>query len=129
MSSINNFFTFNYQQPNEYHFSHDSVFLARKAFEYVQSNYTSYDQVLDLCAGCGVVGLDFFFHISCSKTLSQSACQIHVCLCNDNVLQIQVFKVETLFHSVALFLYSVIELISKSLFPALSFLCRLVLIF
>lgn len=63
MSSINTFPTFKYSQPEAYRFSHDSVFLSREIFEkhkndLSQENY----QILDLCAGCGVVGMDLLFH-------------------------------------------------------------------
>jgi len=69
MSSINPYVTFTYSQPDEYHLSHDSVFLARRVFEYLQqhepglTNLTS----LDLCAGGGVVGLDLLFHLQSLK--------------------------------------------------------------
>ncbi len=61
MSSQNLHFTFNYVQPEEYRFSHDSVFLARQVFELFTGNLK--DVIgLDLCSGCGIVGLDFLFH-------------------------------------------------------------------
>lgn len=66
MSTINKHFTFNYSQPEEYRFSHDSVFLAREVFEYLQSiplKSTNSPKVLDVCSGCGVIGLDLAFHI------------------------------------------------------------------
>lgn len=63
MSSINPHFTFNYSQPEEYRFSHDSVFLARRVFEMYQKKNTEHLHGLDLCSGCGVVGLDFLFHL------------------------------------------------------------------
>lgn len=61
MSSLNPHFTFNYSQPEEYRFSHDSVFLARQVFEFLNED-TSPLTALDLCSGCGIVGLDFLFH-------------------------------------------------------------------
>lgn len=63
-SSINNYFTLNYSQPDEYHFSHDSIFLSRHVFELLKSEGLNYNHILDLCAGCGVVGLDLLFHIN-----------------------------------------------------------------
>lgn len=70
MSSVNPYYTFEYSQPEAYRFSHDSVFLARQVFElYGQhSNEKALSSLrcLDLCAGCGIVGLDFIFH--CKKT-------------------------------------------------------------
>lgn len=62
MSSINPHFTVQYSQPEEYHFSHDSVFLARKVFELLRQEDLSQLRGLDLCAGCGIIGLDFLFH-------------------------------------------------------------------
>jgi tRNA1Val (adenine37-N6)-methyltransferase len=61
MASINSFPTFKYSQPEDYHFSHDSVFLARQIFEKHKNELVNY-QILDLCAGCGVVGIDLVFH-------------------------------------------------------------------
>lgn len=63
MSSINPHFTFHYSQPPEYSFSHDSVFLAREVFEWCRRESFQPRRALDLCAGCGIVGLDFLFHL------------------------------------------------------------------
>lgn len=63
MSSINPFYTFEYVQPSEYHFSHDSVFLARKVYELIQKENLNFDHCLDLCSGCGIIGLDLTFHL------------------------------------------------------------------
>lgn len=62
MSSINAHYTFKYSQPEGYRFSHDSVFLARRVFELEHTNLSRDLRLLDLCCGCGVVGLDFLFH-------------------------------------------------------------------
>ncbi|XGC80456.1 methyltransferase [Bdellovibrio bacteriovorus] len=62
MSSINPHFTFQYSQPEDYHFSHDSVFLARQVFESLEKKDFRSLRALDLCAGCGIIGLDFLFH-------------------------------------------------------------------
>lgn len=61
MSSINQYFTFNYAQPEEYRFSHDSVFLSRQVFELLPIDLAE-TSCLDLCSGCGIVGLDFLYH-------------------------------------------------------------------
>ncbi len=63
MSSINLFPTFEYSQPDEYHFSHDSVFLARRVFEFLRDKNIDPKTALDLCAGSGVIGLDLMFHL------------------------------------------------------------------
>lgn len=56
-------FTYNYKQPDEYHFSLDSIQLAQ--FVATQLN-TGSDlgslRVLDLCAGCGVIGMELSWH-------------------------------------------------------------------
>jgi len=62
MSSINPHYTFHYSQPEEYRFSHDSVFLARRVFELVEGQSLGGTRGLDLCAGSGIIGLDFLFH-------------------------------------------------------------------
>lgn len=62
MVSLNPHFTFQYSQPEDYHFSHDSVFLARRSFEILAQQGFVGNQALDLCAGCGIVGLDFLVH-------------------------------------------------------------------
>jgi tRNA1Val (adenine37-N6)-methyltransferase len=63
LSSINPHYTFHYSQPEGYRFSHDSVFLARRVFERLADSDLSGCRMLDLCAGCGIVGLDFLFHL------------------------------------------------------------------
>ena len=62
MASINSHFTFNYSQPEEYRLSHDSVFLAREIFERLSALDLAGKRGLDICAGSGIVGLDFLFH-------------------------------------------------------------------
>ena len=62
MSSINPHYTFNYSQPEEYHFSHDSVFLSRRIFEQMSDVNLQGSKALDICSGSGIVGLDFLFH-------------------------------------------------------------------
>jgi tRNA1Val (adenine37-N6)-methyltransferase len=63
LSSINLFPTFEYSQPDEYHFSHDSVFLARRVFEFLRDKNIDPNTALDLCAGSGVIGLDLLFYL------------------------------------------------------------------
>lgn len=62
MSSINEHYTFNYSQPEEYRLSHDSVFLARRAFEEMQGVDLAQGRGLDICSGSGIIGMDFLFH-------------------------------------------------------------------
>jgi tRNA1(Val) A37 N6-methylase TrmN6 len=69
MTTVNPFYTFNYSQPKEYRFSHDSVFLARRLFEYYRNIEISEFRCLDLCAGCGIIGLDFLFHCHKNQVL------------------------------------------------------------
>lgn len=88
MTSINPHYTFEYSQPDTYRFSHDSVFLARRIFELVRDEMRPDWRVLDLCAGCGIIGLDFLFH--CHKELKMAP---RVC----DFLEIQ-SEYETHFH-------------------------------
>ncbi len=68
MTTVNLHYTMNYSQPEEYRFSHDSVFLARFVFEWIQKNPSvSYLTMADFCSGCGVIGLDFMIHLDQHK--------------------------------------------------------------
>jgi tRNA1Val (adenine37-N6)-methyltransferase len=60
----NNHYSYEYHQPEEYRFSLDSVFLAQKVASFLK-DYSNLEnmKVLDLCAGCGVVGLELQFHL------------------------------------------------------------------
>lgn len=62
MSSINPHYTFHYSQPDEYHFSHDSVFLSRRIFEHLSELDLTNFRGLDICSGSGIVGMDLIFH-------------------------------------------------------------------
>lgn len=62
MTSLNPHYTFQYSQPEDYKFSHDSVFMARRVFEDLSERSISAKRALDLCAGCGIVGMDLLFH-------------------------------------------------------------------
>lgn len=57
-------FTYHYAQPDAYHFSMDSIHLA----EFVAKQLRARDdleslRVLDLCAGCGVIGLELSWYV------------------------------------------------------------------
>lgn len=57
-------FTYQYSQPDEYHFSLDSIHLA----EWVAKRLAHHPElktwrVLDLCAGCGVIGLELSWYL------------------------------------------------------------------
>ncbi len=56
-------FTYRYQQPDEYHFSLDSIHFAEFIAKHVESrkDLTTL-RVLDLCAGCGVIGIEFSWY-------------------------------------------------------------------
>lgn len=58
----NSHYTYDYFQPKEYHFSLDSVFLAQKVAELTKNNNLDVLKVLDLCAGCGIIGLELSLH-------------------------------------------------------------------
>jgi tRNA1Val (adenine37-N6)-methyltransferase len=67
MSSVNKFPTMLYDQPEEYHFSHDSVFLARSVYEKIVELELPYQKILDLCAGCGIIGFDLAWHLLANR--------------------------------------------------------------
>ena len=57
-------FTYQYKQPDEYHFSLDSIHLAEFVFEHLKSHPDLETwRVLDLCAGCGVIGLELSWYL------------------------------------------------------------------
>jgi tRNA1Val (adenine37-N6)-methyltransferase len=56
-------FTYNYKQPEAYHFSLDSIHFAEFIAEHLQSRMNlGAMRVLDLCAGCGVIGLELSWY-------------------------------------------------------------------
>lgn len=56
-------FTYNYHQPDDYHFCQDSVLFPRLVADALQTVEISPEyRVLDVCAGCGVLGLELAFH-------------------------------------------------------------------
>lgn len=60
----NTIVTSEYFQPDEYHYSLDSVLLAHKVAHFYEAHpHIAQLKILDLCAGCGVVGLEFFCHL------------------------------------------------------------------
>ena len=62
----NSSYTYDYFQPLEYRFSLDSVFLAQKVAQLIErEGKGSYGKVLDLCAGCGIIGLELSLHAKC----------------------------------------------------------------
>jgi len=57
-------FTYHYSQPADYHFSLDSIAFA----EFIAAELTSYPnlsalKLLDLCAGCGVIGMELSYYL------------------------------------------------------------------
>lgn len=61
--SKNDIYTYDYFQPEEYKFSLDSVFLAQKVATFIKDfpNLSEWS-TLDLCAGCGIIGLELSLH-------------------------------------------------------------------
>ncbi len=59
----NDIYTYDYFQPSEYRFSLDSVFLAQKVSELIKTEPDLEAwKVLDLCSGCGIIGLELSLH-------------------------------------------------------------------
>lgn len=59
---LNHRFTQNYAQPKEYHFCLDSVLLPKLVADLTREKLPSSSAVLDLGAGCGVLGLEFLYY-------------------------------------------------------------------
>lgn len=64
------YFTYNYKQPDEYHFCLDSIYLARFVASQLEThpNLESL-RVLDLCAGCGVIGIELSWHLKALRRI------------------------------------------------------------
>lgn len=63
-------FTYNYKQPDEYHFSLDSIYLARFVATHLESHTDLGSlRVLDLCAGCGVIGIELSWHLQALRQI------------------------------------------------------------
>ncbi|MDO9183854.1 MAG: methyltransferase [Bacteriovorax sp.] len=60
----NKHYTYDYFQPEEYKFSLDSVFLAQKVAKLIEHEKDLHTwKLLDLCAGCGIIGLELSLHL------------------------------------------------------------------
>jgi tRNA1(Val) A37 N6-methylase TrmN6 len=69
-NELNNAFTYNYKQPAEYHFSLDSIHLARFVATQLKSQTDLGSlRVLDLCAGCGVIGFELSWHLQAIRQI------------------------------------------------------------
>jgi tRNA1(Val) A37 N6-methylase TrmN6 len=63
-------FTYNYKQPDEYHFSLDSIRLAQFVATELQSRPDLGSlRILDLCAGCGVIGMELSWHLQAIRQI------------------------------------------------------------
>lgn len=58
-------FTYQYSQPDEYHFSLDSTVATQIIADELKKSKSNFSQfqILDLCAGCGVMGFELSYHI------------------------------------------------------------------
>jgi tRNA1(Val) A37 N6-methylase TrmN6 len=57
-------FTYQYSQPDEYHYSLDSIEFAEWVAGQIKSEKDPETfRVLDLCAGCGVIGFELSWHL------------------------------------------------------------------
>jgi tRNA1(Val) A37 N6-methylase TrmN6 len=63
-------FTYNYSQPDDYHFSLDSIELPFKVAQLLERENHHNLKVMDLCSGCGVVGLELHFHLPAIRELN-----------------------------------------------------------
>ncbi|KTD00240.1 methyltransferase [Fluoribacter gormanii] len=69
-SELNVHFTYNYKQPEEYHFSLDSIHLAKfVATQFKSDTDLGSLRILDLCAGCGVIGIELSWHLQAIRQI------------------------------------------------------------
>lgn len=61
---LNKIFTIKYSQPKEYHFSLDSIFLPQRINDWLLQEKIYPIDIVDVCSGSGVVGLELLFHLS-----------------------------------------------------------------
>lgn len=71
---------FNYSQPNFYHFSEDSIHLAKFVANFINNCKKQNLKIADLGAGCGIVGLELIQNISkqASLTLVEVQKEFHI---------------------------------------------------
>lgn len=63
-------FTYNYKQPDEYHFSLDSIQLAQFVATQLKFHPAPGSlRILDLCAGCGVIGMELSWHLQAIRQI------------------------------------------------------------
>lgn len=83
-------FTYKYLQPDQYHFSIDSIHLAQFVADRLKShpNLGSL-RVLDLCAGCGVIGIELSWYLQALRQIDFIEVQdIYTEYFNQNVAQV-----------------------------------------
>jgi len=81
-------FTYHYKQPAEYQFSLDSIHLAQLVANELQSHPNlSALRVLDLCAGCGVIGIELSWHLPALRQI--------------DFIEIQAIYTDYFYHNVA----------------------------
>jgi tRNA1Val (adenine37-N6)-methyltransferase len=56
-------FTYTYSQPDDYRFCQDSILFPKFVAERIGAKVTSESRILDVCAGCGVVGFELQYHL------------------------------------------------------------------
>lgn len=64
-------FTYHYKQPHEYQFCLDSIEFAECiAKKYENDSFGEDYKVLDLCAGCGVIGIELSWHLNALRHIT-----------------------------------------------------------
>jgi tRNA1(Val) A37 N6-methylase TrmN6 len=70
LEDLGKLFTYNYKQPDEYHFSLDSIYFAEYIAKQLEHRPHLQDvHLLDLCAGCGVIGFELSWFLQSLKKI------------------------------------------------------------
>jgi tRNA1(Val) A37 N6-methylase TrmN6 len=104
--------TWHYSQPDFYHFNSDSIELAAQVSSYLANNTGKSLTALDLCCGCGVVGLEVLiaheemfsqfsfcelqneFQIHLQKNIADLAPKVNTLIHMESFLSLDVEKVD-----------------------------------
>lgn len=94
-------YTYHYHQPDDYHFSLDSIYFTEFVADQLkaQQNLAAM-HVLDLCAGCGVIGLQLAWYLRALRKIDFVEVQtIYTSYFHENVRTVQRPELELCWHA------------------------------